>query len=247
MWKRTNLAVCVLLGLVQNEPAAAIFEQPAPFFDALVSQTPPPPIPLAIDGTAQWSTGSSATPSVTVTTTQPNEILLVAIYSLDGVVTSVADTAGLVWVQRAVSQPGTVDGIAEWYAYAPAVVVSDVITVTVGTPILNTIGVAAIVGTSIGNTYDRNASLPAISVGGGGSNASPASTFISTTHANDMLVEFYNSAVPSPLPPSGFTDLGSVGNIGFAYKIVSSPQSNITVTTGSGFVGGIITDALMGQ
>ena len=228
-------------------PAAALFDQPAPFFATITAQTPPPFIPLSIDGTPQWSTSASATQTVTVTTTQPNDVLEVAIYSLDGVVISVSDTAGLTWVRRAASQAGTVYSVAEWYAYSPSTVSGDVVTVTLGTAILNTIGVAAVVGTSIGNTFDPNVSLPTISVGGGGSSASTASTFPSTTHGNDLLVEIYNSAVASPLPPSGFTDLGSVGNLGFSYKIVSTPQSFLTVTTGSGYVGGIITDGMRGQ
>ncbi len=229
-------------------PAAALFDQPPPFFARMTALTPPPLIPLSIDGTPQWNGGTtSTTPSVTVTTTQPNEILEMVASCLDGSVTSITDTAGLLWVKRVAAFAGTVGEVEEWYAYAPAPVSSDVITATLTTSIYNTIGVAAIVGTAIGITYDLNAALPVLSLVNTSTSGTTASTFISTSHGNDMLIEAYTSGVTSPLPPSGFTDLGSVGNLGFSYKVVASPQTNVGVTTGSGYLGVIATDALRGQ
>jgi hypothetical protein len=244
---RRLILATLFLTAVATQPAFAIFDQPPAFFAPMTALTPPPLIPLAIDGTPQSSSGASTTPSVTVTTTQPNDILLLGVYSLDSTVLSVTDTAGLTWVQRATAGAGTVNGVMEWYAYAPAIVTSDVITVTFGVAILNTIIVVPVVGTAIGETFDVNASLPATTVGTGGSLPSPASTFISTTHGNDMLIEIYNSGVLVPLPPTGFTDLGSAGNLGVSYKIVAAPQAGVQITTGSGYEGGIITDSFQGE
>jgi hypothetical protein len=186
------------------------------------------------------------TMSVTYSTTNGNEIVLVSGYCLLGSM-SVSDVAGLIWTNRAKFHPGLVDDLESWFAYAPVPLVSDVITVSCSQDIVNAMSVVAIAGLAVGAPYDSNASLPAFN-SGSPSLPTTVSVFPSTSHANDLLLCIYGSGVAPPAAcNTGFTDLGSVSNIGVSYKIVSTVQTNVNITTGIGFVGGLIGDAMRGN
>jgi hypothetical protein len=236
----------VLFGL--TIPASAdLFDQPPPFFDVLTQQTSPPFIPISIDGTPQLvSNTTSSTMTVTYSTASTNEIILVNAACILGSV-SIADTAGLTWVLRQAYHPGAVDDLEEWYAYAPIPLVSDSITVTCSQVIVNSMTAVAVIGLAVGSPYDSNASLPAVN-SGSGSLPATVTVFPSTSHANDMLLCIYASGIAVPLPcTTGFTDLGSGGFIGVSYKIVNTLQSHVNITTGSGYVSGMIGDAGRGN
>jgi hypothetical protein len=185
------------------------------------------------------------TMSVTYSTTNGNEIVLVSGYCLLGSM-SVSDVAGLIWTNRAKYHPGLVDDLESWFAYAPVPLVADVITVTCSQDIVNAMSVVAIAGLAVGAPYDSNASLPAFNTGT--QTSSTISVFPSTSHAHDLLLCIYGTGITNPPAcATGFTDMGSVSNIGVSYKIVTTVQTNVNITTGTGFVNGLIGDAMRGN
>lgn len=90
----------------------------------------PSPTPFGLDGTSNIVVGSTAASfTLTLTTTQTNDIIIVHILDNIGSITSISDTAGLSWSVRA--QVGAVnDNISEWYAKSSGILTGDTITVT---------------------------------------------------------------------------------------------------------------------
>src|ERR1019366_6614782 len=104
--------------------------------DSFASAGIVPPPPLGLDGHATG--GALGAPvnsaNVTLTTTKVHDVIVLAItaggFLNRGIVTSVTDTAGLVWKKRQQRQfnGGQID-LEVWWAHAPAILTGDVITV----------------------------------------------------------------------------------------------------------------------
>ncbi|HEV3341909.1 MAG TPA: hypothetical protein VG125_16195, partial [Pirellulales bacterium] len=153
---------------------------------------------LAIDGnntsTAAWATSSN----VTLTTSNPNEVIILDIDS-GATVGSVSDTAGLTWQQRGVA---SVNGsfLYEYYAIAPTELSADSVTVSFSGWTSSVLNAFSIVGANTSSPFGTNASLP------GTSSGSTVST--TTSNANDLIFATYNSyGTATPSAGSGWTTL----------------------------------------
>ena len=186
--------------------------------------------PPAIDGSSTWTTVASGTTiTSTLTTTSTNDVIIIYVQS-DKSVSSVADTAGLTWQQRAQVTNGTTH-IAEWYASSAAVLTGDVITVTLSAATAGT-GTASF-GVSGGDTVSPFD--PAV-VGSQPTGTGTGAVSISTLKASDLILGFYKFNITSPTAGTGFTAV--ISPVGIASLIeskqVSAAQSNLSVAIGTG-------------
>ena len=181
--------------------------------------------------------------TATFSTTNPNDLVFMFAYVGGDAFVSISDTSNLVWVQRKLIQElgsGNYDTL--WVAKASSAIVSSTITVTVGAAATGANGFGGVIsGADYSIVFDPNASVPASTTD------TPLMT-MGTSNANDMLLAFYVTVDSNPgTPPAGWTAiLDSGGNTWVGYKIVSAPQSNITIpiTVGDTSRGGIC-DAIM--
>ena len=158
---------------------------------------------LALDGNGFSNTAAPtiSTSSVTLTTANANDVIILDIVQNGTTVNTVSDTAGLVWHQRAVA--GTPPFlIYEYYAIAPTALSADAITVNfAGTPgyvDLNTFGVS---GANTLAPFDTNVSLPATPAVSTGS--------VTTSNANDFIFAGYRSNDASSDAGSGWTAINT--------------------------------------
>src|SRR4029077_20110557 len=118
-------------------------------------------------------------------------------------VSSVSDTAGLVWHQRAVAGTGS-QTIYEYYAIAANAVAADTITVNfTGTASYVDLNAFGISGANTSSPFDSNLSLP----------ATPADSLgtVTTSNANDFIFAAYRSLDPTPSAGSGWTAINASG------------------------------------
>ncbi len=181
-------------------------------------------------------------------------------------VTGAADNGpGLVWTKRAsVSNTGPTAGYASvWWAQAigsfSGKVTANYSGCNPGNAIVAVFGVqnAAVPP----NSWDINASLPAIATGGA---TNPVTGPISTTSPDTMLLTFEHGITTGccggPSPPAGWSSFPSIfalANLGgccvdtasISYKIVTSPQTAVSVTYGAAASNswGTIGDAVVSQ
>jgi hypothetical protein len=197
---------------------------------------------LSVDGTASVQV-SSTTGTVSLTTTNANDIILVGIHNANstgyGAVSSVLAT-GLTFAKLAQEQ--FKDAFNEfqdmeiWWAAAasPSTYSIAVLIAQSGEMGISAIGVTG--AGSLTSPFDANASLPKAS---GSNSAPPSLTGISTTTAADLLfylVATTSSSGPFSIPASGYsyqaTPHGGGTCSALATKIVAATQSSITVTDG---------------
>ncbi len=210
---------------------------------------------LALDGHATHRTATSLTDVSTLTTTSANDIIVAFfVYnSAQQTGTTVSDTAGLTWHQRAVSVTTGAKAITveEWYAVASAALTSDSITFTLPTTASNirsfTFGVS---GADTTSPFDSNSSIPATAKVTG---TNPSAT-ISTTNANDFIFAAYGSgAVTQTITayPTGFTLIDSAPSSGpngaDEYEIFSTVQTSLAVgfTLSTSLACAVIVDAIV--
>jgi|SRR5579859_5942984 len=172
--------------------------------------------------TTVGSTGGTST-TVTLTTTQTNDIVVLCIQENAAVVNSVSDTAGLTWTQI-----GTKTGTTYvYYAKAPSILSSDVITVTYNTTsAFDAVQAAAFSGANTTTPLDANGALP-------GTTTTATPLTMTTTSAKDLLFACYalNGGVTAG---AGWTAVPSTGSTGFdffEYQIVNSTQSGTAANT----------------
>jgi hypothetical protein len=200
--------------------------------------TPPPILAaaassLALDGSAQGPLGSgNTTCTVTLTTTNANDLIVVSLVSNDSnpSQTVTVTGAGLTWSQRLDQNTGsTSQHIRMFTAVAASPLSAQVITCTIGTGVYS-FGVASAFGISGANTgspFDAHSGLP---VGG---TSDPLS--ISTTSSKDFIIGMFRmGATSSPTAGSGWTTIIGANNQLVEYQIVSSPQTSLSVTIGTG-------------
>jgi hypothetical protein len=173
---------------------------------------------LAFDAaTTVGSTGGTST-SVTLTTTQTNDLVVVCIQANSGVITSVSDTASLIWTQIGV-RTGTT---AVYYAKAPSILSSDVITVNYNSTVgFDAVQAAAFSGSNTSTPLDSNGALP------GTTTTSGTPLTLTTSNAKDLLFACY-ALNGGETAGAGWTlvpNSGSTGFDAFEYQIVNSTQS----------------------
>lgn len=213
-----------------------------------------------IDGhaAAAGSQGAGVTFPITLTTTKANDIIVVCLYTEDGVgtndlfVTAVVG-GGLTWQQRVnqVNTTGNHSNIGVWWALAPTALSAVTITVTLSGATDDYVIVAfGVNGCNLNSPWDTNVSIPT----GVGGNAATYSRTINTTQANDFIVAMAGhvaNAIPSA--PAGFTLIDSASTnaaaldagMGVWSKSVTATQTGLVVqssTSGGGSI--LVVDSL---
>lgn len=200
-----------------------------------------------VDGSAinqTWPGGTSSA-TVTLTTTQTNDVILVGVATENNTgalrtVSSISSTSGLAFTQRShANTPAGAVGIETWQAVSSGALTSEVITVTMSGNIdCGLLFAAGIAGTGAPATpNDPNVSLPS----SGTSVSAPVSATYSTDAADDLLVAFFCTANSVGLTaPSGWTKVQGFANTHgtvrfctavFFDKSVSATQTSQTFTS----------------
>ncbi len=195
---------------------------------------------LQIDGENSVDDGGgNTTPSITLTTAEPNDIVVVQVANeaaddtTPATVSSIADTDDLVWHERSATTTPDMDGYGPgsldtevWWAYAPTPLSSDTITATMGdVGGIDCIGMTAfgVYGANTSDPWDTNISLPAIAINED-NDAIPSVSPVSTNAANTMLLGFWTTtSTPGaagddggsgyPTAASGYTQTAAYNNI----------------------------------
>lgn len=175
--------------------------------------------------------------TVTLVTTKPGNIIY--LFSVTGNVgsniSSITSTSGLTWQNRIApfSSPVGAVQLETWWAYAPNILSSEVITITysggAATPRIAAFGINGPASTTA--PFEPNASFPAkdpvIA-------ATTASNIVSTNNANVFLIGMLRgeTALGTISEPSGFTLITTTGSTAqdVSYKILSSLLSSQTFT-----------------
>jgi hypothetical protein len=189
---------------------------------------------LALVGTAKTAPGVYSDPNtLTLTTTAPARIVL--FYADNGrnpINQTVSDVAGLTWTQRIIGGAGP--NFAEWWADASAPLTGDVI--TIGCAGLSSYSEAIAVAVSGGSGFDPNGALPATIASG--------ALTLSTSNPNTLMLAAFRGNNPIASgggtgPAAGWTLALDGDFMGVEYKIVSAPQTGITVPDPNGNNGAI--------
>lgn len=189
---------------------------------------------LSLDGQVNSNTISGSTVVVSgVSTSNIADIIIIASMNTaatNGLITGIADTAGLTWNHH--GSACFVSGIISdeiWYAVAASTLSSDTITVTyAGTPVarVQELGVS---GANTGSPFDAGSSFPICTTATTGTSNTVTYT---TTTANDFLFSFLkvNVAFGTLTKPASSTALtGSpFTSASWNYQILSSTQSSAT-------------------
>jgi hypothetical protein len=217
---------------------------------------PPPPggmiIPEAASGITTYVSPSIPTRTLTLTTHNPNDIVIlhVVMNAETGPapsVTAVTSTSGLVWTKRT-----AVSGITEhsyyadveiWWALAPSPLAGEVITIEVSSQLgFLTAAAFGAFGANLSAPWDTNGSLPAVGNNLTGAPAHPTVSGVSTDQATDLILFFFDEfSVTDPLGgPPGFTVLIQEGAVNAfidlsiesisCTDVVSATLSSVTLT-----------------
>lgn len=198
---------------------------------------------LAVD-TSQFVTATNVTSQAlpALTTSAPGKLILFVHRNVEPV-TSVT-SSGLSWSLRTPAVGAEFENkLEEWTATANTALTSHVITVNFGAscPFMVAV-VACITGCSLTSPFDTNGSVPFSATSDPGT--------ISTTAPTTLIIAAFRGAWDPPTVGAGWTSIHSnvVGTFTCVeYRIVSSPQTNLSVTqtNGAGFANGVIVDALV--
>jgi hypothetical protein len=229
-------AFFLLLGLLVFQPALADVMGPAPGVVArLATAGPAPATAPSIDGTTTIGLTTSTSLVLTLTTTQPNDRIVLVTDTGGG--NSVTGVTGC----SLTFTPRTIVGstaFLEYTAVAASPLSACAITITWNYSNANQ-GVAfGIAGTgTVAPSFDSNASLAV------GSTSTSAN--YSTSNALDLAIcVFSTSGSSTPGAPPGFTSITpGANNVNASYISLSSTQSSTTVTPPTSGVGQILIDA----
>lgn len=196
---------------------------------------------LALDGSNSSVGTANGTTTLTLTTTQSNDVI-VAIIAANALGSSVT-APGLTFTQRSqANNSGSAWRVTTFYAIAASPLSN--VTITLNWSNGNVLTSCWVFGVSGANTvtpWDTNGALPAIS------NSADNVTY-STTNANDFVITGMTEGNATPSPPSGFTAIAGPNTSyfsGVAYQIVTSTQSGVNVTWSQGGSGATMVDAIM--
>jgi hypothetical protein len=181
--------------------------------------------PLSLDGSAN-NFGSGTSISTTLTTTNANDVIIVGVAVNDTTITSVFG-GGLTWNLRAQNGASGFP-IYEWYAIAPSPLSGVTITVNfAGSAGFTAISAFGISGASTSSPFDTHSGIPVTG------NPDPLS--ISTSNANDFIFGLFRmGSTASPTSGSGWTQIPTAVFQLSEYQIVSTPQTSLGVTIGTG-------------
>ncbi len=166
---------------------------------------------LSLDGNTTNS-GTSATGTVTISTTKPNDIIIIYSAAVGINITSISDGSGLVWNKRIGPIASGILNIELWWASSPGILTSDVITVNYSSSAGFRITAIAINGAgSLITPFDKNVSFPAST---NQSSGTSATNTVSTNSANTMLLGFARAAASftTLTRPNGFSFITSSGS-----------------------------------
>jgi hypothetical protein len=206
-------------------------------------------VTVAVEGGANAGSSFNLNPTVSITTSGTDRIIVVFIganRSPDTVSVLSVTASGLTFTRRytTVYNPtGRPQLVEFWWAYAAAQQTGTTITVAFDTlaPSDCVVSVAAFSGANLVSPFDPNGGLPTVQnqVGAGGT-TTPTVSGVSTSNANTMLILFFASQDFHPTlgPPDGswtqitYLHEGASADetCGWWYKNVSSPQSSISLT-----------------
>lgn len=194
---------------------------------------------LALDGSAgSNSTGFSS--AVTLTTTAAGVVTCALLMNSAGNITGITDDAGLTYTVRETNFSGG-DHVETWSAISAGAHASNTITAVFNDSSgFTTMVCFGVSGTPASSVYDVNVSLP------NKGNSDPRT--VSTTAADTFIYgAFRMNGTPSPTAGTGFTTLYGANYFVVEYKIVSAPQTALSVplATGAGDSNGAIADALV--
>lgn len=197
-----------------------------------------------LDGNSLWVTHSSnAALVLTLTTSNANDIVVVAVTLNGGTVTSISDVAGLTWaLRKTTSGLGASNPIEEWYAKSTGALTGDVITVNVSASTTFVGGVAfGVSGATFASPLDPYTSALPFGIGGS------AQTF-STYNANTMVIGLYRfQSTSTPTAGAGWTGIGTnTSTFELAeYQTFTAAQTSTSaaIGTGAGNANGGIVDA----
>lgn len=215
-----------------------------------------------LDGSVQALFSTVATKSVSLTTTQTNDIICVIIsYELNAALRDVTSVtaSGLTFVRRFKKTYTTSNMAIElWWAASTGALTGLSITATLDAAIddgiMGAFGVHGV--NSLTAPWDTNSGLAYVA-NNGGSGANPTVTY-STDQANDFLIGIgTTTSNADTIPPSGWTQIIRLNNNGGVNanstfvngKGVTSAQVSQTYNPNSGFAGAWLTiiDALTGD
>lgn len=193
------------------------------------SGVPVPPVPntMSLDGSAADVNANSLVASISITTTKPNNVIVVMVFSNQGPLVSVIGSTLGAFTKRTSTGSGA-NIMEEWYAISPSILTMEIITAT-----CPAIGYSAMIGFAVNGAktsapFDTNVALPSIGA------TDPVT--VSTTAANTMVLGAFRMSTNTPSAGAGFTQIENPADAFMLveYKIVSSPQTNLSVTVGTG-------------
>jgi len=183
---------------------------------------------ISADATNDNECDTSATCSVSLTTSNVNDLVYLSITDSGGglSVNSVSDGAGLTWhLRQSLSSSGNYD-VWTYYAIAANVLSSDSVSVTLSSGTSNIrMMVLAASGVNLSAPFDPNLSTAPTNTG----SSSTATVTVTTTNANDMIIGTSKSASSSfSGGASGYTSMLCCSSqyAAFEYKVVSATGSN---------------------
>lgn len=179
---------------------------------------------LALDGSVHGN-ATAASLGVSLTTANANDIIVVIATINSGPVTSVVG-GGLTWNFVIADGPTAASQIEFWYAVAASALSSVTITVTQTGSGFITVDAFGISGADTSTIFDANASTPDSSTTG--------LLSITTDTADTFIIGGYRISVANPTEGSGWTKISGADFQLTEYMIVSSTQSALAVTIGTG-------------
>jgi hypothetical protein len=208
---------------------------------------------LALDGSAQNGCGYVTSCSVSLTTTQSSDVVVVGCDCWpNGAAFTVKDTAGLTFTPRTV-QVGIGGGqfIQTWYAIAPSPLSGDSISVVASHAGETWYGVIAfaVSGANTASPFDSSASLPKEQENTGCLNGQPCNTGVSSS-GPDFVFQFAgDTGATHQTAGAGFTMISQnlAGQNAYAqYELTSAPLSSATLSFGTTQKAdfGVIADAI---
>jgi hypothetical protein len=182
-----------------------------------------------LDGAAH-ANSSGATTTAVLTTTKINNIIVAFITTNGGGVSDGCTLNGTAMTLRATAGVGSSIMEMYWILSAGILTAANVV-YTPTSANFTTVDVFAINGAHTAAPFDVNGVLPVIG------SADPLS--ISTTAANTIIIGGFRNTTGTTSPGAGYTAIGTggVGTTDFQlieYQIVSSAQSGLSVTMGTG-------------
>ena len=211
-------------------------------------------VAMSLDGSAKNGCGYVGACSVSLTTTQPSDVIIVGCDCLPyGVSFTVIDTAGLTFHPR-MAQLGIGGNqfIQTWYTVAPTAVTSDTVSVQTSSTGETWYGVIAfaVSGANTASPFDSNPSLSRAQANIACPGGDPCNTGVSTS-GPDFVFQFGgNTGGAVETSGTGFTLIqdGTSGQDAYAqYEVTSDGLSSTTLLFGSSLRNdfGVVTDALV--